>query len=1504
MKEVENTQENVQAKAQEEHNPYYRHQFLNNKDKERFESECNRIHTTYGLSLNRRASGDTAMRAFLIAEKGYTIDQAMGDLSNISNEEYMKLFDEYISRYANPEKTPEENLSALGEMHAKLYKKMQDYTIPFPDGVKNAEQMIKMQQKIKAQRLFMIDMGQDYESVDYKSSSPSFKTAYMNGVGDVAEFEKNKSKAISYFQHALANFKFLSEKKFTIDSKAITFNFFKDYYKQYGGKKISEIPNNKLFEVASKLNVISPFSPEMVDPKNRSEYNSKLDPIYTQYLNGKSGTYPKQKDYYEFSKAFSEQTLSSPDDEVKSELKDLKNVDLNKYGKTITEEAMNADNLMTLPDAVKHQMECAYYQSYGNVYRSMTLHTFMHAVKDQFDLIRTVEGKTIREYVEGKYEGLSEAEKQQAMRLETFRLGATEGVFCDSMKLDTNGNLTRMYGELTSIKGSFVPEKVINENLDTIRGFFDSNYEQYLKGMSVVSRELRFEYPEDISPELSVESRGLEAEYGYKLEQYHKILNEGLPEANRNNVIIAYNLVAKEKGWKAKGYDNSALDFEHDQEKERVLVDLIIKEYEKHPALLVKDYDSIGKKISEIKTPLDMDVSELMTKPYEDQINSIKETTNDFNDKEMLDQVNEYLSERTRNAEKFLTNYNFTDRGPVSLTAWGSKKMENYMGGHFGKYGTMNEKKKMFGGIIEYSVPANPQLQEDFKNIHPTFSDGTKSKIIDTVNKIKETGFVNKDSQIEQSYKIYIHEELLKAKSELINAVNSKDIEKIRQAKEKYATEHRKMVGLFQNVRENFGNIKVAPGNVSTLRNQGVPPEFSMDVINDSKLNGLYQVTCACEIMGITIEDFIENPGAHMMDFVQRKLSEDTLDQYNAGDNFLASYASLYNRGKELSMNPDPFGKKITNSSLDLFVDRVMESMMMLEEDPVKRQELAQYKTLLSEELTNMTEREAAYQGAIYNVEENPNRAEPEDLEAAQEAPRTGLKEAFLEGGKIEKRHFPQGDMDILGRPIEKKGSYLEKLKGKNLYNSLKEKLNINIKEMKKIEASGVCDLVALGAIEETMFDYLMAHPEDSKKPEYKDFEKFAMGVHAKLGLPGKSAAVNKYNAWKKNYNTEMNVLYDEAKTKDKQINKSIERYRKQINKYKDNPERMMDLVGQYRTIVDERLKDLADEYRLHRITENYYVERTEQLLGVRESLTRPIGKIPQFIDEKDPDRYTRDAQMITDRLSNNTKDHYLDNITNYKRWKLQQLNMDPLEESELSADEWNALYKSEIEAQTRGIALPEGYRELGNNLNQDINLTASSIVNVADLTESGRLNPDITNDVAQKKNVSFKRRVQELYEKASELAKKDDIDLYQDVIGKKIAECIASETMERMGKLPNGVSPDVFARRLANNANFKKITQTMINTMYSDFNKKPEEGEKTLSTIISLVSDKSIITACDIEQKHEAERQANKDNPNYKPKYQSPGTAYIRGKFTEKRYERHAKKQPKKPEQGRGLRP
>ena len=103
-------------------------------------------------------------------------------------------------------------------------------------------------------------------------------------------------------------------------------------------------------------------------------------------------------------------------------------------------------------------------------------------------------------------------------------------------------------------------------------------------------------------------------------------------------------------------------------------------------------------------------------------------------------------------------------------------------------------------------------------------------------------------------------------------------------------------------------------------------------------------------------------------------------------------------------------------------------------------------------------------------------------------------------------------------------------------------------------------------------------------------------------------------------------------------------------------------------------------------------------------------------------------------------------------------------------------------------------------------------------------------------------------------------------------------------GKLPKGVTEEVFVKRLLNSESFANIVKPVVNTIYNvsgrDVSKEPEGYRKGVNSLMKLIENKTIITCISEDQKYLDEKASNKDNPLYKPDSMSPDVRKIRSEY------------------------
>ena len=97
------------------------HLKLQGQDAVWLQEKMETVTNAMGYRLNTRASVDNALRLYLIADKGYTLEQALR-ISETDPEELKTQFQDFFDKYADESKTPEENLHLLGDMHRRAFE--------------------------------------------------------------------------------------------------------------------------------------------------------------------------------------------------------------------------------------------------------------------------------------------------------------------------------------------------------------------------------------------------------------------------------------------------------------------------------------------------------------------------------------------------------------------------------------------------------------------------------------------------------------------------------------------------------------------------------------------------------------------------------------------------------------------------------------------------------------------------------------------------------------------------------------------------------------------------------------------------------------------------------------------------------------------------------------------------------------------------------------------------------------------------------------------------------------------------------------------------------------------------------------------------------------------------------------------------------------------------------------------------------------------------------------
>ena len=124
-----------------------KHLIMPQEDRDWLQVELNRISETMQYKINGRTSMDDALRLFLIADKGFTLEQAL-DMPGMTPEQMKEYYQEFINTYANPNKNAdpdlaaEENMYLIGDMHRRALEKIQQYQFPDFSQIKTVDERL------------------------------------------------------------------------------------------------------------------------------------------------------------------------------------------------------------------------------------------------------------------------------------------------------------------------------------------------------------------------------------------------------------------------------------------------------------------------------------------------------------------------------------------------------------------------------------------------------------------------------------------------------------------------------------------------------------------------------------------------------------------------------------------------------------------------------------------------------------------------------------------------------------------------------------------------------------------------------------------------------------------------------------------------------------------------------------------------------------------------------------------------------------------------------------------------------------------------------------------------------------------------------------------------------------------------------------------------------------------------------------------------------------------
>ena len=220
-----------------------KHLIMPEEDQRWLQTHLDRINETMQYHIQGRTSMDDALRLFLMADKGFTLQQAI-EMRDISPAQMKAYYQEFIETYANPEKTGEENMYLLGGMHSRALKKIQEFRFPNYHNVKSIADFTRVYAFFTVLNGIMTSLSQDTQISD-----PGLNLAYYAGAGGKSNLKKLAQPIDNACYQVTVMLQFLDYDKFDypVDTTAQYLKLCKNQIVKYSNKTIGEMKIPVLF---------------------------------------------------------------------------------------------------------------------------------------------------------------------------------------------------------------------------------------------------------------------------------------------------------------------------------------------------------------------------------------------------------------------------------------------------------------------------------------------------------------------------------------------------------------------------------------------------------------------------------------------------------------------------------------------------------------------------------------------------------------------------------------------------------------------------------------------------------------------------------------------------------------------------------------------------------------------------------------------------------------------------------------------------------------------------------------------------------------------------------------------------------------------------------------------------------------------------------------------------------------------------------------------------------
>ena len=387
---------------------------LDEIEKKWFEDKCQKIQNETGYRLNFRASGDSAFRLYLIAEKGLSVDDVtnLDKLPKNTAKQYMEDFFNYLD---DPTLSTLKKIERFGAMHKKAVEKILNEPIPDPGELKSLDDLAAVQKKLFILERLYIDITQDTEKYTAKQAKDRERVdAYSKGTGGRDYYEKLIAKWSAVSKGFSSTNQKLSEQNYNVIEKAIIFDWTKEFFKKYKGKKIGDVPISKAEEYSTAFVHAQVYRMQNADTLSEQEAKD--------YLAGNRQDFSGMEQARKYVDDRRFETYKVSNDTAKHDFGSIVNKIFEPYvAGLLTDDELKLKDLSLLSEEKKKKMLRAYQETLGKVYTIPAIQYIYDSGKDQYDMITTSDGKSINQIVGDVYKKYDSDVIEDMMKIETIR---------------------------------------------------------------------------------------------------------------------------------------------------------------------------------------------------------------------------------------------------------------------------------------------------------------------------------------------------------------------------------------------------------------------------------------------------------------------------------------------------------------------------------------------------------------------------------------------------------------------------------------------------------------------------------------------------------------------------------------------------------------------------------------------------------------------------------------------------------------------------------------------------------------------------------------------------------------------------------------------------------------------------------------------------------------------------------------------------------------------------